>query len=434
MTGFTKDWIVYGSLKSDGIELENVRCEIHLNRLDTSEMTADLFDTEGIVGNKLCEMMSKKVDFTGNNIHEGVRMNGQLIGISQGGNSDRIGRLQIFQYEETFLIHDTPLNSISFLYHITPCDIFSRKRMMLSHDMKGLLFGYNKWTDGDQELWKEDDTWYETNIGKFCFYPGLVFSEQSDGSYIVKEQLKVVVTVSGECLDYQKIKFEVQEKLKTFLHILSVIEGKFVNWFYCEVDARGETTKGFVSELYKRTPNNKYRKSEHLETYALKYKETLPIIVEKYSQLQDNTKTELDKAFKQALVASVPKTTVETKLLYWHSCLDILVYIAGPGVGERRRMGFSKSLVVTCEKLNIGWNDLYPYIIRDEIFSDQKADFKITTFRNNMIHWGVYPTDKEYQEVFNENSRAVTLFERMITKIMGLDYAETPLGKYRQFR
>lgn len=434
MTGFTKDRILYCSLRCGDNEVANVRCEIHFNRLDTSEMTADLFDTEGTIGSKLFKMTSSRLEFTSNSPYEDVRINGQLIGVSQGSDSDKIGRMRVFEYEETFRIHDNPINSLSFLFHITPCDIFSRKRMMVSHDMKGLLFGYKKWTDEDQEIWEEDDTWYDTNIGRFCFYPGLVFSEQSDGSYIVKEQLKVMVNVSGECLDYQKIKVEVQEKLKTFLHILSVLEEKFVDWFYCEVDARGETKKGFISELYKRVPNNKYLKSEHLERYADKYKEILPILVEKYSQLQAGIQTELDKAIMQALVASVPKTTVETKLVYWHSCLDILVHIVGPEAKERRKIGFSKSLIITCENLKIDWKDLYTYLTRDDVFSDRKIDFRITTFRNNMIHRGIYPSHEEYQEVFKENARAATLFERIATNILGFDPTDTLIGKHRDFR
>jgi hypothetical protein len=434
MRGFTKDRVLYGTLRDPNIEIVNLRCELHFNCLDTSNMTAELFDTEGVHDEQMDALMLNEVEFISKNDYEEILMNGQVIEVSSGSNSDRIGRMSVRRYQEIYHVHKNSISSISFLFHITPSDIFERKRIKMSHDMKGLLFGYNNWTNVEKDNWKEDDIWYDTKMGRLCIYPGLIFEEQSDGTNIVKEQLKAFIKVTGDSLEYTKVKQDVEDVLKTYLHMLSVLEGKFTNWFYCEVDARGEKKKGFIADIYKSVALNKYNNSDHLKFNANKYKDILPIIVEAYTNLSEDKKGELDKAIRQSLIASAPRSTMEARLIYWHSCLDILIHLAGPSITDRRRIGFSRSLVITCENLHINWNDLYSYITKDEIFSDRKADFRITTFRNNMIHLGIYPESKEYDEIFAENLRAAYLFERIFMRIIGVEYDNTPIGEYREFR
>jgi hypothetical protein len=70
---------------------------------------------------------------------------------------------------------------------------------------------------------------------------------------------------------------------------------------------------------------------------------------------------------------------------------------------------------------------------REGIFSDEKLDFKITTFRNNMIHEGKYPDLEEYDDVFSEIARARALSERMVMKTIGVECKDTPIGKFRPY-
>jgi hypothetical protein len=432
-----KNRVLYGALKTDVHTLENIRCEVHLNALEPSKMKADIYDLDGTTTFRFMkEFMGKEITFEYSTGDEEITFNGTVSSGQISGSSDRIGSLRIDDYRQNVYLNRDQVVTASFVYYITPVEMFKRKRMKYFHDMKGLLFGYDDWTNENQPVWKSDSHSYQTAIGELVFYSGLVFEENENEQVAVRDQIKVSTSLNASNIEIEKLKSSVEGILDSYLHIISFLENKFVYWFYGEIDARSKNGKGMVSSFYKGIPNWEYRGSDYIERHSKEYRDLVPILVEKYLALSDQKKVELNKAIKQLLIASKPDQPIDTELIYWHSCLDILLKIlSGEKASDRKYTAFSRKLVLACEEANIEWADLYAYTRREDIFSDQiKADFKITIFRNNMIHHGNYPDDAEFPEVIAENNRAAALAERMVLHTLGVDYRNTPVGKFRNFR
>jgi|GEM_PF-3676089 len=378
--------------------------------------------------------MGKEVTFISEDANEEVRFLGSVSGARLGGGSDKIGTIRIQEYSETFHVVRNKITKLTFDYHLTPIEMFkARKAIKTLHGSRGLLFGWDSWSDEENPKWVDEDFVFQTETGPITFYPGFVFEDHNDSETTVKDQTKARFVIEGDDLHFQSEKAKVEEALEIFLRIISFLEGRFTGWFYCDVNATGKSGKGFVSEIFKRVRVFEYQRNNHVDRHCGSYAELLPKIVDRYQKLLAPIKNQLGRAMIQMRIATRPDQPVDTELIYWHSSLDILVKCLLDVAGkEERPKGFSRKLVVACESKGIEWTDLFPYLKKEEIFSDDiKADFSITRFRNNMIHEGIYPSEEEVPEFMEENARACALVERMVMSILGLEYRGTPIGVFR---
>jgi hypothetical protein len=437
MNDHKKNRVLIGTLKTESQSLENTRCEVHLNTHDTSTMKADIYDLDGTRTFRFMkDFMGKHVSFQCSSDDEEITFQGTVTSGQISDSSDRIGSVRIDDYQENLYLNREPLVTASLIYYLTPIEMFKRTRMRVFDGVRGVLFGYDDWTDEAKPVWKDESHSYPTKVGEFVFYPGLIFEEDEGGSVTVMDQTKVRISMKSEGIVLDSAKGAIENTLQDYLHIVSFLENRFVHWFRCDIDARSSNGKGMVATIYRRIRKWEYRGNQYVERNAESYRQLLPKLLEKYKALDPSHRNELDTAIRQVLVAAKPDQPADTELIYWHSCLDILVKaLTGDKASKRKGLGFSRKLVLACEDVGIEWKDLYQYVTKDEIFSDElKADFKITTIRNNMIHEGIYPSDKEFADVFAENNGAATLAERMVLRILGMDYRDSPAGKFRSVR
>lgn len=427
--------IVYGQLQIGKNAVGNVRCEVYLNPLDTSQLTAGLYTLdESLSSTSIFNGIGEECWVRSFNEHETIEFNGVLASAQSDGSSDKVGKIRIDRFCNKQVVKSCPIVEASFVFFLTPIQMFERTRMITTHDMKGLLFGWRGWDKKAPEQWRDEAFEYETSVGKLIFYPGLVFSDKIKGVFEVREQTKALLRFSGTNLDLEEASMQAEGILKPYLWVASFLEKRFLDWHYCTIVARGEEGKGTVVEKYQSRRTFAYRTSQHIQINKMKYRNLLKHVVDKYLGLGNGVREEVDKAIRQLLVGNRPDQLVENKLIYVHSTLDILIkIIASFRTRDWRYKSFRKKLVLACEDAEIEWADLYPGLTRERIFSDEKADFLITKFRNAMIHEGKYPDKKEYDQVFEENARAEALAERMVMKILGIDYENTPIGKFHLF-
>jgi hypothetical protein len=438
MKVFEKERVLYGSLRAGTKEIMNIRCEVKLNRVDSSEMRADLYDTQGTIGSRfLIDFFGKEVCFVSSSDEELIQIDGFIASGQASGDSDKLGTLRIERYREDFFVTHDPTVEATYRYYLTDIIMFRRKNPKQLDTMYGLLVGWDFWSEPQTPKWRKETYAFKTGAGELNFYPGLLFADVDKKTTQVCDQMMAQVMVTGANINVDEIRLEVQGILETYLHAISFLEGRVVDWFCCDVNARSENGRGMVSTAYKRIPGLEYNLDtlgHYIDRNCQAYQRVLPSIVDKYGRLESGKKSELDKAIAQMLIGTQPRQSVEIELIYWHSCLDILTkLVSGEKAIERKNLGFSKRLVLACEDINVEWAELYSYMNREKIFSDEKSDFKITTFRNNMIHEGKYPDLEEYDDVFSEIARARALSERMIMKTIGVEYKDTPIGKFRPY-
>jgi hypothetical protein len=431
MKEFEKRRVVYGTLKSGDQVLQGLRCEIYLNEVRTSDMKAEVFDLTGSIGARFVrDFLGREVSFRASG--EQITYTGSVVSGQLGGGSDQVGTIRLDKYVEDIYLNREPLGNAIFIFHVTPTDLFARRRGLEFNSQRGLLAGWDFWSDEKNPKWTSEEFSYGTATGDLTFYPGFVFAEADGRNVVVRDQMMSRSQIAGSNLSIEEKQKEITDALDLYLHIISLLERRFVDWFCIRIDARGESGKGMIRTVYRNVRTHDYPVDHYIQNNASSYRRLLEEISKAYQSLTREKRLDFDKAIKQMLIGTAPKQSVEIKLIYWHSCLDILIKIlAADRWKERKQQGFTRNLVLACEDAGIDWMDLYGYVRRDDIFSETKADLKITTFRNNMIHEGVYPSDEEYRDVFAENSRAAALFERMMMSMMGLDYRQTPLGKLR---
>lgn len=435
MNGFEIHQVVFGDLRAAKSTLEGIRCEVFLNRLNTTGLRAEVYDVSGSsAGRFLKDFMSREVVFEAIGPDGKIRFNGTVASGQVASGSDLIGTISIEHYEETWIVNHDPITQLSVVFYLTPSQIFRRRRLVTQHDFKGLLLGWRGGLDSSDETWDDDSVTYQSSMGDLVFYPGLVFADEPGGGVVVRDQLKVSAALNGERLDVSHQFNLISERLGRFLDVMSFLEQRRCDWFRAEIDARGQGGKGFVTSVYKRLPNYEYSDSQHIRTHVMDYVSLIPKVVEKIEILEGPLRTNIDKAIVQMLYGAGAKQSIENQLVYWHSCLDILLKtILSRDPASRKPEGFSRKLIVACESVGVQWNDLYPYLSREEVFSSGKKDFLITRYRNQIIHEGLYPESEEYGDLIAENARAKALVERLIMGLLGLYDKECPVGKYRDF-
>ncbi|MBL7961814.1 hypothetical protein JNL27_16390, partial [bacterium] len=210
--------------------------------------------------------------------------------------------------------------------------------------------------------------------------------------------------------------------IEDFLIILSLIEGDFINWYYCI--GSEHSLAGFpLSEIELFQLAVKIKKTNFDSIRYHRFRKSLQklhrYLTLLYSQKNVDDKKSIKKLIEKFVIAS-RTSAVDTRLIYWHSCLDVIIKKCD-GKGK----SFSHKLIDACKNMNIEWLDIYVGITEESL--DLKAEFPLNRIRNEILHDGIYPDD--YGEVIKENRNARALCERFITQIIGADYRDTGFGK-----
>jgi hypothetical protein len=310
--------------------------------------------------------------------------------------------------------------------------MFKRRRLVTQHDLKGLLLGWRGALDPNDNSWQDDTVPYDTEAGRIVFYPGVAFADTSDDSTVVREQLKIVAALTGDLTHIKSTRKVLDQIVGQYLHMASFFEQHLCDWFRVDIEGRGNEEKGFSLSSYKRLAATKSFELYHIKKYAGQYASLLPIAVKKFNFLAEAVRTNVDKAINQMLYGASSDQSIENKLVYLHSCLDIMIKTVGDSKDWLQKSeGFSRKLVLACEDTGIQWLDLYPYLNKQAIFSNEKVDFRINQYRNQIIHEGTYPEFNQYQELTEENSRARALFERLVMAVLGMYDQNSPIGQLR---
>jgi len=80
MKDIEKNLVIYGSLQTEAHKLDNIRCEIHLNLTDTSQLSADVYDLEGTIGFRYAaEFTGKMIRFDSISDNEEIHFEGGVL-------------------------------------------------------------------------------------------------------------------------------------------------------------------------------------------------------------------------------------------------------------------------------------------------------------------------------------------------------------------
>ncbi|WP_263789929.1 hypothetical protein [Salinibacter sp.] len=157
--------------------------------------------------------------------------------------------------------------------------------------------------------------------------------------------------------------------------------------------------------------------------------EAFEVINNAYWTLSSEEKKKIDEVLDNFTIAYTRKT-IETGLLYWHSCLD---QICQDLYGEDHRV-FSKQIVATCDAAGIKVEDLLEEDVLDywrEDISGETQNFRFVNTRNTFVHDSLGANLEESQKVIEDRRVARALAERLLLAKIGVDPETVPLGDAR---
>jgi hypothetical protein len=426
---FNEQYRFVGDLISNNITLENIICELTINTYDTNRMAVKVVPTQGslmfllnsLKQNEPLRIKSKEMM---DEIILDVGMPLLEINSKTGHTASFVVSMcTIIEHLNDELVH----NKIHCSAYIPHSSIFARRRPFTNHYTRGILSGWSekKEKSSSQEPWEKEEYNYKTNIGFLSIVPSFVFAELPLDED--KEKAKVLIDQTYLSLVVKQtmpINLMVEEKflknIEDFFKILSFLEGEFLEWKSVSFSYSSGDKLLKHKRIYRRI-RKKFDEDKNENYYRKNHKSYHMIVSDLFNSLQKqefSIYNEIIRIIDRFLIASTQKI-IDTQLIYWHSCLDIInKYFNSSG------KSFSHKLIDCCRINNIDWLDLFPNMTLEAL--ENKEEFLINKIRNNILHHGVYPDD--YKPIFKELYQIRALCERLICKMLNVDYKNTGVG------
>ncbi|MFA6469263.1 MAG: hypothetical protein WCW35_10210 [Bacteroidota bacterium] len=433
MKYFDERYILYGKLENSSGVLGDCRCEINTNEIDLEAWSATVSVFQGSQVALTKSMTDPNgITFISNGPNEEVRVKGARPSVSYGSYNDEILKFDINELYIKKRHKEGIPDKLSLTYYIPAVLLYEKRNMVSHHYRKGYLNGWQGWKKeiegvNIQDEWINEQNVIPSPVGTLKISPVFLFKDiDIDGvkTTIIVNQLIIESEIDNPSTSLDAAKIEIEKTIEDYMTTLSLLEADKIDWYYC----RGYTSnQGTLEEIqyYKRSikrMNPAYyapRYRLHSDTLKKIHIDLTNCLISK----SDNERAVINKIIERFIIASrVP--AVDTKLIYWHSCLDVLIKECK---GEGR--SYNHKVIDACIKIGVEWLDIYPEMTITSL--EQKAEFPFNRIRNKMIHDGEHPDD--YSEVFSELPRIKALCERIITKIIGVDYKNTGFGMVEKF-
>lgn len=226
-----------------------------------------------------------------------------------------------------------------------------------------------------------------------------------------------------DAVEHQQEIRKARQEVDTLLHLLSLAEQNRINWSKESAFMQSENGDPVGQiKTYRWTPptSDKYRPDpSSLRKVRRSFKE----ICDAYYDLNPSIRTDLDQAIENFKRTNCTGT-LETKLVFWYSCLDHLTKIYSFG---RSRGSLSKRLVLSCKENDIEIGDLLDArVVRhfQERLDDEHNCFWFVDARNRFVHEGLDALHDESYQLIEAIRNARALAERLLLHKLGLDHNE----------
>ena len=426
---FDEHYRFMGDLIAKDLTLKNIICELTINTYDPNNMEVNVIPTEGnlffifssIKNNDTILIKSKAMK-------NEIILEVGLPSFEMNSKTGQIGSFVVFQCTLiNYYKEEIRPNKIHCSSQIPHSSIFGRSRSFTTHHSRGILSGWSERKENNltNDMWEEEEYSYKTDTGFLKISPSFIFGEFSFDVY--KEKAKFLVdqtylslTVKHKELNESYIEKQFLKNTIDFLKILSFCEGEFLEsksiFFNYYFDDKILKEKKIYSRIKKMSDTDKNK--NHYRKNRKNYQSIVEKLFNSFKKQDNQTQQEIVRIIDRFLIAATQKI-IDTQLIYWHSCLDIInKYFNSMG------KSFSHKLIDGCSKNGIEWLDLFPNVTEESLKT--KNGFLINKFRNDMLHYGIYPQD--YNLVFKELYRTRALCERFICKMLNIDYRNSGIG------
>jgi hypothetical protein len=407
-----------GVLRVDFTDVAKARVDLKYNRIDSREIRAKITDVSWfnhparqpipIEETKYLEFYCKEDDLllklNETNSITFSEADCQVIEYRQGTDAPE------FTKDKDSKDH---LISCSYFFPLTGLTINTAGTTF--HDEKGLLRGFpksNTWDDPEID-WTNEIIELSTLTAKAVIYDSMTkesfeSDEYNYGTVIGRQTTLVLQELNGGAFFSMN---DARSYIKVFFDMLSLVEQYSIDW--CKERYQGK--KSILTIRPNKMPSGRSLLNSRSYRYKKECLLVLPKLIDAYIALDEDRKMTFDTVIYSYRIATRAKT-IETKLIYYHSCLDLLKKSFGFS-GKP----FSSQLQNACKEAKVDFSDLeFPLSVK-------KVDkFRFNEIRDAFLHDGFHIDD--YQEVVRETRKMRALTERIILSFLGIDYRETKLG------
>jgi hypothetical protein len=431
-----------GEIKKDGIPFCEVTVDVSYNPFDTHNMRVRLTDF------KLRNTFSPKDAGGGSRYTIEATETAAHIEIELSENSNFVletsfprGQANVSPASITRILRDSEVGSISRIswgFSFPLVRLIEYRGGRTKHPHRGF---YRGWREGSGEggsdervRWADDMVEFEIEGFSIKIFDAMDFWDESTDEerfpyLLAARHSQLYIAIEGEGLSPELLEPKVDEIVQALFSFLSIVEHDWIRFYGKEVYAT-DPQKRLVEDktIYIRVPEPRERRARpgpsDWNRNALC--ELLPLFISRYLNLDEKKKKVFDsvcRCFKLACYVEA----VDISFLFWHSCLDFLKGILGhPG------QPFGAKLVAACDGSNIDFEDLFPVPTRAELLDGHAPKrFRFTEIRNNYIHDGFIIED--FDELFTLRDKMRGLTERLLLRLLDIDYRQTPLGKERYY-
>lgn len=424
---FKENYVFRCTVTWDKNIFENIRCELNVNELDINSMGATLTEFDSSLESILRAMDSNSlIRIKSENYPHEIELEGRLKSFSIGGDGAKV-LTNVNLYSFVTNIKDGNISNYHFLFYLPKLETFSFPKFITRHFSRGYLVGWRAlFEEKSSEEWEDNKYDFITEKGVLTFIPGYLFKEINLGDKFEKapiliNQLYTSITVDSRNEALNCVKSSIECILNAYLRIIALYESHFVNWYRLIITAFNEKDELiFKKEIIKRVPDNPktnlYRK--RLINYDKSLIDYLPELVSNYNKLNNKLRLQYDSILDRYIIACSQKM-VDTKLIYIHSCLDLICKFVGSS-GK----SLNHKVINACKKTNLDWIDLFPYMTEQSLVD--KGEFILNKVRNDILHYGTYPQD--YNIVVKEIDKTIALTERFLFSFLNFDYKKIGFG------
>lgn len=426
---FNEHFRFLGDLISPTFSLENIICELDVNHFDTRNMNVKAIPTQGSIFFIIAALKEREnIEIRSKGLNNEIILEVGSPSLRMDSKSGQSAVFKVFKYSNTInYSEEIKYNAINFNITIPDSVLFSRDRTVTKHYTKGLLAGWKeiKKNHSITEEWVEDKYSFKTKYGYLNVLPTFLFgelkkNELGENSILTLEQIDIYLKIKSKRYIQFDIEAPVIKTIQDFLRITSFLEGEFFEMKKLVITYKlnGKAVKEKTTLFWNRDIRDNTKVINHYKKLKTQYHKILQRLFNSYNNMNANEKNEIDKILDRYTTASTQKI-IDTQLIYWHSCLDVInKYFKAKG------KSFNHKVINCCLMNNIDWSDLFPDINIDSL--EKKQEFLINKVRNEMLHHGIYPDD--YDPIFRELRKIRALSERLICKILKVDYRDTGVG------
>ena len=424
---FTEESYHKGILKLDGIEVGKAHVDLIFNPFDVNNMHAEIRNIEWHQENpNVITLKGEEGLLTFESLEDQINLKFGKMFVGPWSEINSRVLEYVVDNDYSHFNEDISDQSSSYAYgnyYFPLIHLIKNEGSSTFHDSYGYLRG---WMDSDDKPIKWNDTSLDvkSQIGNFLLYDSMIHKDVqlNDG---IKAKIILSRTRLNIKIDKQNISFESAERyfheISDVLSLLmTLIEGYPVNWQSEDIalyNQKERVIKKRTMHKWSTQPSQKMNRIGNNRKFPKDMQKNFLELVDKYSILSEAKKKILKEVMYSYTIASRTET-LETQLLYWHSCLDALKSVYN---SDKKRRPFSQDLIAVCEYICVEINDL-----SFKMGKNKTAKFRFNEIRDKYLHEGLIIED--HQEVVKEIRKMKALTERMILKLFDIDYKNNVIG------